>query len=91
MRSFSVDSPEYFCFKIGEEDETVYKIPLGTSMNNREVKVLNEINGDYQKQVEWLRSYIGDVVDDLTVAVTNDICNAWNAATMSKGASMGES
>ena len=91
MRTFATDHPEFFCFKLDEDDETVYKIPLLTSMTNKEIKVFNETNGDYIKQTEWLRKYIGDIVDDLTIPVTSSILKEWRADSEGKGATLGES
>lgn len=89
MRTYSVDNPEFFCFEL--DDGKAYKIPLITSMKNREIKAFNETGSDYVKQVEWLRGYIGDVVDDLTVPTTTAILRDWREQSESKGATLGES
>ena len=65
MRTFGKELTEYFEFQL-EDDEKVYRIPLGGSLTNRELIAFKNTNGDYEAQLEWLRAYIGDVVDDLT-------------------------
>ena len=90
MRTFKVDSPEYYLFRI-EGDEKVYKIPLMASMNNREAKAFEDTDGDYMLQVEWLRTYIGDVIDEMTVDMTGDIIREWASASRDQGADLGES
>lgn len=90
MRTFKIDSPEYYLFRL-EGDDKVYKIPLMASMNNREAKAFEDTDGDYMSQIEWLRTYLGDVVDDLSVGVTSDIIKEWASASKDQGASLGES
>ena len=90
MRTFKVDSPQFFVFQL-EGDETVYKIPTLMSMTNREAREFDETTDHYNKQVEWLRKYIGDVVDDISVTETINIITAWTRATEDEGASVGES
>ncbi len=91
MRQFGNDAPEFFCFQIGD-DEQIYKIPLAASMNNKMLRSFNETNNNYMKQVEWLRTFIGDVVDDLTPPTTAQILKAWSDTTAEEqGASVGES
>lgn len=90
MRTYAVDNPEFFCFQI-KEDDKVYKIPLIPSMTNKEIKAFNETGADYVKQVEWLRGYIGDVVDDMIFSITTSILKEWREESESKGATLGES
>ena len=90
MRSFGNDAPEFFAFKL-EGDEDVYKIPLAASLNNHQMKVLEEAGEDYFKQTEWLRLFIGDKVDELTLQTSVDIITAWAKASKEQGASPGES
>lgn len=90
MRTFTRTELEYFEFQL-EGDETVYRIPLGGSMTNRELITFKNTDGNYEAQLDWLRDYIGDVVDDLTPAQTGEILRAWSEATKGQGASVGES
>lgn len=89
MRTFGNDSPEFMAFKI-EGNEKVYKIPLAGSMTNKEIIQFEETDGDYKKQLEWLRQYIGNAVDDLTAATTGEILHAWAAESKEQGATPGE-
>ena len=90
MREFGKEARDYFAFRFdGEEEE--YKIPLASSMTNRQAKAFREVEGDYFLQVEWLREFIGDAVDDLTVEDTSKILSAWVQASTDSGASVGES
>lgn len=90
MRKFGKELTEYFEFQL-EGDETIYRIPLGGSMTNRELITFKNTDGNYEAQLDWLRDYIGDVVDDLTPAQTGEILRAWSEATRGQGASVGES
>ena len=90
MRTFGKNISEYFEFQL-EGDETIYRIPLAGSMSNRELITFKNTDGDYEKQVEWLRHFIGDTVDDLTPAQTGEILRAWSEDTGKQGASVGES
>ena len=90
MRTFSTDAPEFFVFQI-EGSTEVKKIPLAASMNNAEVLAFEETGGNYRKQVEWLRRFIGDSVDELTPKITGEILAAWMEESRNTGASVGES
>ncbi len=90
MRTFSVKKTEYFKFQI-EGNEKIYRIPLATSMTNRELLAFKKATGDYESQIEWLRGYIGDAVDDLTPEQTGEIIRAWSKDTSEQGATVGES
>ena len=89
MRTFSTDAPEFFAFKI-EGSEEIRKIPLAGSMNNRELLSFEDTGGDYRKQVEWLRRFIGDVVYELDPATTAAVMKAWMKESAKPGASVGE-
>lgn len=89
MQVFGADV-DFFQFQMEGED-TVYKIPLATSMTNKEVLAFRDADNDYEKQIAWLRSYIGDIVDDLTVKQTINIIKAWSDASSVGGVSVGES
>lgn len=89
MRTFSTDAPEFFVFKIEGSDE-VKKIPLAGSMNNRELLAFEETGGDYRKQLEWLRSYIGEAIYELSPRTTAAIMKAWMEESSKSGASAGE-
>ena len=90
MRTFGKELIEYFEFQL-EDDEKIYRIPLAGSMSNRELIAFKNTNGDYEAQVEWLRAFMGDAVDDLTPAQTGEILRAWSEDTGKQGASVGES
>lgn len=90
MRLFGKDAPDFFVFQIEGSDET-YKIPLAGSMTNRELLAFEATEGDFRKQVEWLRTYLGDAIDDLTPGQTSEILRAWSRETQSQGAEPGES
>lgn len=90
MRQFGKDLPDFFVFQLEGSEET-YKIPLAGSLTNREVIAFEETEGNYRKQVEWLRGFIGDVIDDLTPSQTGEILRAWAAATEDQGTTPGES
>lgn len=93
MRTFGSKNIEYFEFKL-EGDETVYKIPLAAYMP---FKLLNDMrnaadtDNNFTAQIEMLRKYMGDVVDDLTAGVMSEILNAWGDESVKTGASVGES
>lgn len=90
MRKFGTDAPEFFCFQLGS-NKKVYKIPLAYSLANKELFALEEAEGDYKKQLEWLRAYMGDAVDTLTVRDTGGIFDAWREESEKAGAAVGES
>lgn len=90
MRQFAIDSPEFFVFKI-EGAKKTYKIPLASSLTNKQAVEFEKTGGEYRAQIEWLRGFIGDVVDDLTPAVTSQILQAWSKESRDQGASVGES
>ena len=90
MRTFGKDSPEFMVFKIEGSEET-YKIPLATSLTNQKAFEFEECGEDYRKQVEWLRGFIGDIVDEITPAVTGEILREWSSQSRGQGADVGES
>lgn len=90
MRTFGKDKPEFFCFQL-EGSEKVYKIPLAASMTNEEALEFSEIAGDYRRQIEWLRRYMGDAVNNLTVGDTAAIFTEWNKESQTQGVTSGES
>lgn len=90
MRTFSKSPVEYFEFRIEGADK-IYKIPLAGSLTNRELITFKNTNGDYEAQVEWLRTYLGDAVDELTPSQTGEVIRAWSEATKEQGATVGES
>ena len=90
MRTFSNDAPEYFVFGI-EGSKKTYKIPLAASLTTKQIRELDESGENYYKQAEWLRQFIGDLVDDLTPGTVVDIIKAWSQESRKNGASPGES
>lgn len=87
MRTFGTDAPKFFTFKV-EGSEEVYKVPFAASMP---MKVLRTLDGTFTSQVEMLRLYMGDVVDDLTAGTLTEILKGWAAEGKEQGASVGES
>ena len=93
MRTFGKDAPEFFCFQIAD-DKKVYKVPLAASMPYSVLKRMQEASGDESKfdtQVEMLRKYMGDVVDELDAITLSNILKAWAEASGGQGAEVGES
>lgn len=91
MKIFSTDSPEFFAFRLEGHDE-VYKIPLLASLRISEAKAWTKATEDgFLAQVEWLRGYIGDVTEELSVEQAQGILQAWTEATREQGADAGES
>ncbi len=93
MRCFGKDAPEFFSFQI-TGDKKVYKIPLSASMPYSVLKKMKDAAGgdeQFEAQVEMLRKYMGDVVDDLNAKTLSDILQAWAGASNSQGAEVGES
>jgi len=100
MRSFGKDTPEFFTFTIGD-DEKIYKIPLATSVPHTTTLKFAEVaaiadpaTNQYESlklQHEFLRKYMGEVVDTLTTKQENEIFEAWSAATKEEtGVTQGE-
>lgn len=93
MRTFPKSGTSYFEFQL-EGEEQVYKIPLAADMP---MTVLNDMyeksnTGDrFMSQVEMLRKYMGDVVDELSAGTLSDILRAWSDESTRAGASVGES
>lgn len=91
MRTFSTDSPEFFAFQLEGHDE-VFKVPLLASLRISEAKAWTKATEDgFLAQVEWLRGYIGDVTEELSVDQAQEILRAWTEATREQGATAGES
>ena len=93
MRSFGKDAPEFFCFQI-TGDKKVYKVPLAASMPYSLLKKMQKAGGDEEKfdaQVEMLRKYMGDAVDELDAMTLGNILKAWAEASNKQGAEVGES
>ena len=93
MRTFCKSLTEYFEFQL-EDDEKVYRIPLAAAMPfsllDRMSKAA-DTEDRFTAQVDMLRKYMGDVVDDLPVGVLSEILKAWGEESTRAGASMGES
>ena len=93
MRTFPKSGTSYFEFQL-EGEERVYKIPLAADMP---MTVLNDMykasnTGDrFMSQVEMLRKYMGDVVDELSAGILSDILRAWSDESTQAGATVGES
>lgn len=93
MRTFGKELTEFFEFQLEGDDKT-YRIPLAAAMP---YGVLNKISkaskseDSLSVQVEMLRKYMGDVVDELPVGVISGILQAWVEESAKAGASVGES
>lgn len=93
MRTFGRELTEFFEFQLEGDDKT-YRIPLAAAMP---FGVLNKISKASKSedslsiQVEMLRKYMGDVVDELPVGVISGILQAWVEESARAGASVGES
>lgn len=95
MRRFGEEAQAHLTFQLRGSD-TVYQIPLAASMPVSVLLSMQEadnIGGDsgFRAQVEMLRKYMGDVVDDLTAGTLGDILKAWAQESKAQGASVGES
>lgn len=93
MRKFSTDAPEFFSFKIDDSDK-VYKVPLAASMPAGILLSMQDADqgGDsFRAQMNMLRRYMGDDVDELTAQTISDILQAWAEASKDQGATVGES
>lgn len=93
MRTFAKSGTSFFEFQL-EGEEQVYKIPLAADMP---MTVLNDMyeasntSDRFMSQVEMLRKYMGDVVDELSAGTLSDILRAWSDESTRAGASVGES
>jgi hypothetical protein len=93
MRTFAKSGTSFFEFQL-EGEEQVYKIPLAADMP---MTVLNDMyeasntSDRFMSQVEMLRKYMGDVVDELSAGTLSDILRAWSDESTQAGASVGES
>lgn len=92
MRTFGEEKIEYLEFKL-KDDETIYKIPLAASIPYGILDKMDGAEDDdrFRVQVEMLRKYMGDVVDDLSAGILSDIIVAWAEESRDEGASVGES
>lgn len=93
MRKFGKKNIEYFAFQL-EGDETIYRVPLAA---NIPFSILNKMNETKETgegfiaQVDMLRKYMGDVVDELQTGTLSEILLAWSEESKKAGASVGES
>ena len=92
MRTFGENKTEYFEFKL-KDDKKVYRIPLAASIPYSILNRMDEAGDDdrFRVQVDMLRKYMGNVVDELSAGVLSDILIAWAEASKDEGASVGES
>lgn len=93
MRRFGQEAKEFFEFQI-EGSDVIYKIPLAGSMP---VSVLLDMQAadargeGFEVQMDMLRKYMGDAVDDLTAVMATQILQAWAEESRGQGATVGES
>ncbi len=93
MRRFGKEKQEFFRFQLADDDK-VYEIPLAASMPATLILKLKEEFDEgrgFESQLEMLRKYMGDVVDELTSSTAMDILNGWVKASSEQGAEVGES
>lgn len=93
MRRFGREKIEYFEFQL-EDSEQVYKVPLAASMPFTILNRMKEAANTEERfpvQVDMLRHYMGDVVDELTASTLSEILAAWGEESANAGASVGES
>ena len=93
MRKFGGQDIEYFVFQL-EGDDTVYRIPEAASIPFSILNKMNETKetGEgFVAQVDMLRKYMGDVVDELPAGTLSEILLAWSEESKKAGASVGES
>ena len=92
MRTFGENKIEYFEFQLSGA-ETVYRIPLAAGIPYSILEKMDEAEDDdrFRVQVDMLRKYMGDVVDELSAGVLSDILKAWAEESTGAGASVGES
>lgn len=93
MRRFGQEAKEFFEFQL-EGSEVIYKIPLAGSMP---ISILLEMqeadaSGDgFAVQMDMLRKYMGDAVNELTATMAAQILQAWAEESKGQGATVGES
>lgn len=93
MRRFGQEKKEYFEFQI-EGSDVIYKIPLAASMPVSTLLSMRDGDAEgkgFEAQMEMLRKYMGDGVDQLTATMASDILKAWGEESREQGASVGES
>lgn len=95
MRKFGVEAKEYLSFQLEGSDE-IYQIPLAASMPVSVLLSMQDAEGrggddGFRAQINMLRKYMGDVVDDLSAGTVADILQAWSKESQSQGATVGES
>lgn len=93
MRKFGKSEVKYFEFQL-EGDEKVYQVPLAADMPYSRLNEMHEAadtDARFDVQVEMLRQYMGNVVDELPTGTLSEILQAWGEESMNAGASVGES
>lgn len=92
MRKFGKTKQVFFEFQI-EGSKKVYKVPIAASMPITEMLYLKEQDAKgkgLEAQIEMLRKYMGDVVDELTSEMVTEILREWAKESQDIGASVGE-
>lgn len=92
MREFTTknEAVEVFEFKV---DGKKYKIPVAAALPIKVVRSMDEADkagNGFAAQIDMLRLYMGDIVDELPTGVASDILKAWAEANKSVGAPAGE-
>ena len=76
-------------------DDQIYTMPLAASMPAKVILELQEAykGGEteaFKGQMEVLRIYIGEKVDELTAGEIRDVFNAWAEESSDQGTEVGE-
>lgn len=92
MRTFGESNVKRFEFKL-EGSDRIYGIPLAADMPYSILDRMRNASAEesFPAQVDMLRKYMGNVVDELTVGTLSDILRAWSEESNKTGASVGES
>lgn len=93
MRKFGTDAPDVMTFQL-EGSEEVYNLPYAASMPVRILRGMKKAANDgnlFEFQLDMLKEYMGDIVDELDMTTVSNILKAWDEGTKNKGVTMGES
>ena len=88
-RTFAVDSPRLFEFKLDGSDE-VHSIPLASSMPYRFIQQVRRSRADMDYAI--IEEYCPELLDtDISAGTVKEIMDAWGEASREDGAAPGES